>query len=118
MGWFLRRRKFCLLGALFALLIQFVASFEHVHLEHIGSQADQSQTIGQGGPAAGGAGESTGYICDVCATLSLAASARIAIPPTLLVPFAFHVVVPFVSAEAASARSLRVAFRSRAPPLA
>jgi len=74
--------------------------------------------MGEGGPAAGGAGGSIEYICDVCATLSLAASARIANPPALLVPFAFHVVAPLVSAEAILSRSLRIGFRSRAPPLA
>jgi hypothetical protein len=118
MGWFLRRKKFCVSAALIALLIQFVASFEHFHLERIGLRSDQTQLIGESGSAAGGAGESTGYICNVCATLSLAASARIAIPPELPVRFAFNVVASIASVETIPAPSLRVAFRSRAPPLA
>jgi hypothetical protein len=118
MGWFLRRRRICVFAALFGLLIQFAASFEHVHFDHIGPRFDRVQSIVESSVATGGAGESTGYVCDVCATLSLAASARVAVPPGLSAAFAFHFVAPLVSAEAISEPSLRVAFRSRAPPLA
>ena len=110
--------KFCVSAALFALLIQFVASFEHVHLKYIAPRSDQVQSIGDGGPTAGGSDETAGYICDICATLSLAASAQIAIPRALPASFAFNVVAPVASAETVPKRSPRVAFRSRAPPIA
>jgi hypothetical protein len=126
MGWFLIRKKFCAYATLIAFLIQSVASFGHSHLEHIGTQsvaAGSVSTADSGkddarAPFDGDSHEPAGYVCDICATLILASSAQISIPPALPTRFAFHAVAQAISAETAPARPLRVDFHSRAPPVA
>jgi|RhiMetdeSRZDD1v2_1073273.scaffolds.fasta_scaffold50849_6 hypothetical protein len=120
MGWFLIRKKICVAATLFALLIQFVAPFKHVHLEHIRAQSSPAQSIWDSGRTRfdGGSDEPAGYVCDICATLSLAGAAQLAIPPALPTRFAFHFVAQASLAETVPTRSPRVNFRSRAPPSA
>jgi hypothetical protein len=120
MGWFLIQRKICVAAALFALLIQFVASFEHIHLERTKAHSNLTGSIWDSGHASfhGGSDEPDGYVCDICAALSLAASAQIAIPPVLPTRFALYVVISATPTDAAPTRSPWVDFRSRAPPFA
>ena len=126
MGWFLIRKKFCVSATLVAFLIQSVASFGHIHLEHIGKQSVAAGSVstadsgkdGARAPFDGDSHEPTGYVCDICATLNLASSAQISIPPALPTRFVFHAVAQAISAETAPARAPRVDFRSRAPPVA
>jgi hypothetical protein len=120
MSWFLMRKKICVGATLFALLIQLVASFEHIHLQHIGGHSSLLQSISDSGhtPFDGGSDEPAGYVCDICVTLNLSASGQIAIPPALPTRFALHVLPPATLAETVPTRSPRVDFRSRAPPFA
>ena len=126
MGWLLIRKKFCVSVTLFAILIQFVASFGHIHLEHIGTQSVAMASVLAGASGKddarvsfdGDSHEPAGYVCDICATLILASSAQISIPPALPTRFAFHAVVQAISAETAPARPPCVDFHSRAPPVA
>jgi hypothetical protein len=126
MGWFLIRKKFCISATLIAFLIPSVASFGHIHLEHIGTQsvaAGSVSTADSGkddarAPFDGDSHEPAGYVCDICATLIPASSAQISIPPALPTRFAFRAVAPAISAEAEPARPPRIDFHSRAPPVA
>ena len=126
MGWFLIRKKFCVAATLIAFLIESVASFGHIHREHIGTQSVAAGSVsaansgkdGAGAPFDGDSHEPAGYVCDIWATLVLASSAQISIPPALPTRFAFHAVVQAISAETVPTRPPRVDFRSRAPPVA
>ena len=126
MGWLLIRKKFCVSATLIAFLIQSVASFGHVHFEDAGTQsvAMASVLAAASGkddgrvPFDGDSHAPAGYVCDICATLTLASSAQISIPPALPTRFAFHAAALATSAETAPTRSPRVDFRSRAPPVA
>jgi len=120
MGWFLIQKRICVAAAFFALLIQFAASFGHVHLDPFKAHASLAQSISDRDHNSfnGKADEPDGYICDICAALSLAASTQIAIPPALPTRFALRVIALAPPTETAPRRSLRVNFRSRAPPFA
>jgi hypothetical protein len=120
MGWVLIRKKICVGATLFALLIQLVASFEHIHLQHIGGHSSLPQSIWSSGhtPFGGSSDEPAGYVCDICAALNLTASGQIAIAPALPARFALHVITPATPAETVPTHSPRVGFRSRAPPFA
>ncbi len=115
------QKRFGCCAALFALLIQFVASFGHVHLEHVTpaeSIADGTVwTVDQhstGGPLDDDTHR--GYVCDICATVSLTAFAQIALPPDLPARSTFYLATNTPSPEIAPHAVWRVAFRSRAPP--
>jgi hypothetical protein len=123
MGWNRNWMMFGVRVALAALLIQFVASFGHIHLEHSraptaaspalsadGSQSDQTQSGGDAGHDAD--------VCDICATLLLAASAQVAAPPALPVPAWTATRVELCLGAPALANRTLVNFRSRAPPAA
>src|SRR5215472_10894016 len=96
------------------------SSFEHIHLERTKAHSNLTGSIWDSGHASfhGGSDEPDGYVCDICAALSLAASAQIAIPPVLPTRFALHVVISATPTDAAPTRSPWVDFRSRAPPFA
>jgi hypothetical protein len=123
MCWFRIRRTFGVHATLFALLIQFVASFGHVHLGYVGPvttavaesilAADRDDA---GSPLDGDS--QPGSVCDVCATVNLTTFAQIALPPGLPTRSAFYVAALAPATETALATTRRVAFRSRAPPFA
>jgi len=120
MSWFLIRKKICAGATLFALLIQLVAYFGHIHLGHIGGHSSLPQSIGASGhtPFDGSSDEQAGYVCDICTTLNLTASGQIGIAPALPTRFASHVITATIPAETVRTLSPRVDFRSRAPPIA
>jgi hypothetical protein len=127
MRWFRVRKRYGVYAALLTLLIHFVASFGHVHLGHIGPQtAAAAESIltsnsdggGARAPFNGDSHEPVGFICDLCATLNLLASAQITVPPAMPVLFALHAAALAHPVETAPAELRRVDFRSRAPPLA
>ena len=55
MGWFLIRKKFCVSATLIAFLIQSVASFGHIHLQHIGTQSVAAGSVSTADPGKDGA---------------------------------------------------------------
>jgi hypothetical protein len=110
--------------ALFALLLQIVLSFGHVHIPHatgaggpIAVAAITPDTGGAGGSRQpdGGHRHDDGY-CAICAVMTLLSGAQAATAP-LLPPLHDPISVEITVADAAlGIASEHVAFRSRAPP--
>lgn len=123
MGKLLIRRKFGVSAALFALLIQFVASFGHVQLDHSGFQpatVELARAVRPDGDRVSkpDSDKHLADICDVCATLNLVASGQIASPPALPTPIAYLEAKLTAPAEILPAGIEHLNFRSRAPPSA
>ena len=120
------RSKFGVSAALFALLIQFVASFGHVHSGHLRLQPvalELALAVHPDGtrvskPVDTDSDNQLADICDVCATLDLVASGQIAAPPALPSRIASSESEMPTPAEAVPARVRHLNFRSRAPPFA
>jgi hypothetical protein len=108
--------------ALIALALQIALAFGHVHLH---GSAQNSRAIthtaaltrAQSQTPAPIPDDDNGY-CAVCASIFLASSAFAPTPPQLLVPASFQRVEVCFNAARPLAESLRLAFRSRAPPAA
>jgi hypothetical protein len=121
MSWFRDRMKFGVQAALAALLIQFVASFVHLHLDHIGAQASVVNAVTANHTARGhqqsdGDFDHETGICDVCATLLLIASAQLSLPPVLPIPAPRYAMLESCLFAPALPDRSHVHFRSRAPP--
>jgi hypothetical protein len=126
MQWF-RANKIC--GgrlALFALALQLVMSFGHIHRDDIYGPARASATAPMALPAADQSqslpadqpSKHTDDYCAICATMSLLGSSFVAAPPQLPLPFAFHAVEHVDRVAVAIVAQRRTAFQSRAPPAA
>ena len=122
MWWFRANRVFAGRLALFALAVQLVLSFGHIH---------RSDIFGYGPPSAASAAtptdhsrpkptapDNTNDYCDICATVSLLSSSFVAAPPQLPLPVASRTVEHRLVAAAAFVAPKRRAFQSRGPPLA
>jgi hypothetical protein len=124
MRWFRANRVFGGRLALFALAVQLVLSFGHIH---------RSDIFGYGPPAAASAGTASDYAqskpagspsghagdyCDICATVSLLSSSFVAAAPQLPLPIAFRRVEHHASAASDFVVPQRSPFQSRGPPLA
>jgi len=106
------------------LLIQFVASFGHVHLGH--SRLQPAALVLAPAVHPDGTGVSKSFdrdsderladICDVCATLNLIASGQVAAPPALPTQIAYSDAEMPTPAEIMPAGMRYLNFRSRAPP--
>jgi hypothetical protein len=123
MRWFRANRVFGGHLALFALAVQLVLSFGHIHREDIyGSAppaalaqalaADHAQL-----PADHSSKHGDDY-CAICATISLLSTSFVATAPLLPVPVAFYAVEHVDRAAIASVAPRRAPFQSRAPPRA
>jgi hypothetical protein len=112
--------------ALFALAVQLVISFGHVHLEGV-TRTDPARFASAAGghtsqvllaPQSGRTGNDDDYYCPICASVYLTANSFVPAAPVLPVPSASNVVEHFDHNAPAFIASRRLAFRSRAPPLA
>ena len=123
MGWVWLHRRHGALLALAALVLQIVLSFCHVHLRgvtrsappaisHSISLADKNSQTPAPIPA------DTDDYCAVCASIFLVSSAFAATPPPLLVPANFQRVEHPFNVARPLTEPPRLAFRSRAPPVA
>ena len=126
MSWVWLHRRHGALLALAALVLQILLSFGHVHLRgmaqsalpalpaltHSIALADRNSQTPSPIPA------DTDDYCAICASIFLASSAFAPAPPQLLVPANFQRVEHGFSAARPLAESPRLAFRSRAPPVA
>jgi Protein of unknown function (DUF2946) len=102
--------------ALFALAVQFVLSFAHVH--GIMAQAAPSIHSSQQLPVPGhDSDQHPDDYCAICAVIALASTALVAAPPALPIPQAFELKHPPIGATLSRPHSMRAAFQSRAPPL-
>jgi hypothetical protein len=123
MGWVHRHKQCGAVLALIALALQIALTFGHVHLRGlaggspvaIAEQVRLAHTVPQA-PTQHPSDDDN--YCAVCASIFLASSAFAPAPPQLLVPANFQRVEHCFNAARSLAESLRLAFRSRAPPVA
>jgi hypothetical protein len=123
MGWINRYRRHGAVLALIALALQIAVSFSHVHLHGlsghshapIAKQARLAHSLPQ--TPAQTPTDDDAY-CAICASIFLASSAFAPAPPQLLVPVNFERVELCFNTATPIADSPRLAFRSRAPPVA
>ena len=123
MGWVRRHRRHGAVLALIALALQIAVAFGHVHLPalaqnlHATSVQRAALANTKSHAPAQIPADSDDY-CAICASIFLASSAFTPAPPQLLVPANFQRVEHCFNAACPHAESLRLAFRSRAPPAA
>jgi hypothetical protein len=121
-GWFRSRTRLGGSLALFALALQLLVSFGHVHADELTSKPLGIATVWHVGESQAPAGDAdTDHhddYCDICATLHALASAQIATPPPLPIPYAFAQVAPQIDEGVEVAEARRASFQSRAPPVA
>jgi hypothetical protein len=122
-SWVCRHKRHGAVLALIALALQIVLTFGHVHLR--GLAGDSHAAIAQLVRLADTLQQTPAQIpadnddyCAICASIFLASSAFAPAPPQLLVPVNFQRVEHYFNAARPLAESLRLAFRSRAPPVA
>jgi hypothetical protein len=118
-------RRFGTWLALFALAVQMAVSFGHVHLEGIARNDPTrlaSATAGHAAqsllaPQPGGGGDDDAY-CPICASLYLMANSFMPAAPLLPLPSVSNLVKHFDRKAPVFVAPRRLAFQSRAPPLA
>ena len=121
MQWFRANLKVGARLGLFALTLQIVLSFGHVHLGGLRHSTDRLSVAGThsvpSDPQRQPINDADEY-CAICATIHLAATSLLPQAPQLSVPFAVQPVehANFITATSHSPR--RASFQSRAPPLA
>lgn len=128
MRWFRANRKTGGRLALFALALQFVLSFGHIHREDIygpsygvaGAAKIAASTVLDKSPSNPSNQPATHHddYCAVCASISLLSNSFVAAAPQLPVPVAVHVVDHVTHVVALAVPPRRVSFQSRAPPTA
>jgi hypothetical protein len=123
MGWINRHRRQGALLPLAALVLQILLSFGHVHLHGVAYSAPAAITLStalvdKNSRTPAPIPTDTDDYCAICASIFLASSAFSPAPPQLLVPLNFQRVEHCFNAARPLAESLRLAFRSRAPPAA
>ncbi len=118
-----RHRRHGAVLALIALALQIAVAFGHVHLPALAQNPHAIST--QRAALADTKSHAPAQIpvdnddyCAICASIFLAASAFAPVPPQLLVPANFQRVEHCCHAASPLVESLRLAFRSRAPPAA
>jgi hypothetical protein len=122
-GWVRRHRRNGAVLALIALALQIAVAFGHVHLHALAQ--NPHATSAQRAALADTKSHAPAQIpadnddyCAICASIFLASSAFASAPPQLLVPANFETVEQCFNVARPLADSPRLAFRSRAPPVA
>jgi hypothetical protein len=123
MGWVDRHKRHGAVLALIALALQIVLAFGHVHLRGSGGSshfaiARQASLAHPPLQAPAQNPNDDDDYCAICASIFLASSAFAPALPELLVPANFQRVEHSLKSARPLADSLRLAFRSRAPPAA
>ena len=124
MRWFRANKTFGSRLALFALAVQFVVAFGHIHRDDIYGSArpaaaiaaavpDGSQPLPANHPAKHG-----DDYCAICAAVSLLGNSFVAAAPTLPLPSASHAIELLDRVATILIAPGRAAFQSRAPPTA
>jgi hypothetical protein len=120
MRWFRANKTFCSRLALFALAVQFVLAFGHIHHEDIYGSARPAAAIAAAVPDGSQplpAKHSDDY-CAICATMSLLGNSFVAAAPTLPLPAPSQAIEQVDRDAIIFIAPRRAAFQSRAPPLA
>lgn len=122
MQWFRANRTLGGRLALFALALQLVLSFGHIHRDDIYARAgaaasalaaEKSQSLPFDQPSK----HSDDY-CAICATMSLLGNSFVAAPPQLAVPFVSHAVEQVDRVAQLFIAGASASYQSRAPPTA
>jgi hypothetical protein len=116
-------RRFSTWLALFALALQMAVSFGHVHLDGIHGVYPEAAGAGfrphaQALPAQPPGDDDDDAYCPICASVYLTANSFVPAAPVLLVPSISNVVEHFSNNAPVFVVLRRLAFQSRAPPLA
>jgi hypothetical protein len=123
MGWVHRHKHRGAVLAVIALALQIALTFGHVHLRGLaggshGLIAEQFRLAHVPGQLpAPHPGDDDDY-CAICASIFLASSVFTASPPQLVVPVNFQRIEHSLDVASPVLQTLRLAFRSRAPPVA
>jgi hypothetical protein len=124
MRWFRSKLYWGSRLALFALAVQMVLSFGHVHLHNLAPGSTQpAMTTGSGTvlasePAPGGHPDgSLDADCPICALIQLVATSAPSVAPALPLPASFGSIRRQAPLELASAFLPHVLFQARAPPV-
>jgi hypothetical protein len=124
MRWFRANKILGSRLALFALAVQFIVAFGHIHRDDIYGPARPAAAIAaavpdgsQPLPGDHPAKHSDDY-CAICATMSLLGNSFVAAAPTLPLPAASYAIEQFDRVAAIFIAPRRAAFQSRAPPTA
>jgi hypothetical protein len=123
MRWFRTERSFGSGLALFALALQLVLSFGHVHLGELRSGstvavvANTKAPDSQPSPAQHPAND-TDDCCPICAAIHLTATSFLPQAPQIPLPFASRTIEHFNHFAFTFVAPQRTPFQSRAPPLA
>jgi hypothetical protein len=128
MNWFRSKMRSGARLALFALAVQMVVSFGHMHWDDLGlppplATSDQTQiefatTGAPGHPANQDHHPASDDYCPVCATMALVATAMPSLPPVLMVPAPIPRVWPAERPVEVFSIQVALSFQARAPPLA
>ena len=125
MGWFRANRHWGGRLALFALAVQLVLSFGHIHREDIygpsrpgaahlaGALPDSDASRSSGQPA-----KHNDDYCPICATIHMLGSSTVGAPPQLVVALLSHAVEHADRVAIVFVAPRRAPFQSRAPPIA
>jgi hypothetical protein len=123
MRWFRRNRKSCGALAFAALALQFVLSFAHVHVLrrwHSGQTAANvlvwKSAIVLRAPSKRSAPFQTEHDCDICASISLIATAKPASAPEIIVPQRVALAILGAPRGTTLPIARHVLAQSRAPP--
>jgi hypothetical protein len=119
MRWFRANKTFCCRLALFALAVQFVLAFGHIHHEDIYGSTRPAAAITAAMPDGSQPlpAKHTDDYCAICATMSLLGNSFVAAAPTLPPPAASYAIEQFDRVAAIFIAPRRAAFQSRAPPV-
>jgi hypothetical protein len=124
MRWFRANRILGSRLALFALAVQFIVAFGHIHRDDIYGFARTAAVVTAPAPESGQplpgdrpAKHGDDY-CAICAAVSLLGNSFAAAAPSLPLPAASHAIERFDRIAAIFIAPRRAAFQSRAPPAA
>jgi hypothetical protein len=112
--------------ALFALALQAVLSFGHIHPEDLGlpgSGADRTQvssnaSLVPGNQSVPDQNPGTDDYCAICASMMLVATAVPSLPPVLIVPDKIHRIWPAETPARSVFSRFVPSFQARGPPIA
>jgi hypothetical protein len=122
MGWVRARRRIGGWLALFALAVQLVLSFGHIHAEDFAASVPgltETAHTGDGAAAPDDDHHGLGHVdCDICAVIHLAATLLLPPPPNVALPADETFAWLAVRDRHDPPRASRQPFQARAPPQA
>ena len=126
MHWFRSKIRSCGRLALFALALQMIVSFGHMHRDDLGlpplTGADSTSIASAAAPSAQPPSQqhqpASDDYCPICASLALLATWMPALPPVLVTPEPIRRVWPTLAFLQNRSQQIALSFQARAPPVA